>query len=335
MLKNNFGLKKLGFGGARPSTATRLAGAIQDPSATNGLVSGGNWATGITSGVKGFLTGLGAMRDMQNERAYEQDMEKKYQDQLATEAAEKEQAQANWQATFDQNKANAERDFNLKALSAGIDPAKMGQEGYLEELQQQKLDQANALKQAQYEREDAVAKQAHDYKMAQIAAQNQAKKPEQSEYEKALGREQAKKESEAAERLQNQEEIYESSKQIADKLVKLADEATYSLAGRGLDLGAYALGFGTKGSVAREAYTQTVANELIPKLKQMLGGQFTEKDREALMGTLGNPNNTPAEKKAAITAYMETRLRDLQAAQKEYNKVQSAKQGNQSISDLW
>lgn len=324
MLKNNFGLKKLGFGGARPSTATRLAGAIQEPSATNGLVSGGDWATGITSGVKGFLTGLGAMRDMQNERAYEQDMEKKYQDQLAQEKAEKEQAQA-----------NAERDFNLKALSAGIDPAKMGQEGYLEELQQQKLAQAQAQKQAEYDRADAVAKQAHDYKMAQIAAQNQAKKTEQSEYEKALGREQAKKESEAAERLQNQEEIYESSKQIADKLVKLADEATYSPLGRLLDLGAYVHGFGTKGSVAREAYTQTIANELIPKLKQMLGGQFTEKDREALMGTLGNPNNTPAEKKAAITAYMETRLRDLQAAQKEYNKVKSAKQGNQSISDLW
>ena len=324
MLKNNFGLKKLGFGGARPSTATRLANAIQDPSATNGLVSGGDWATGITSGVKGFLTGLGAMRDMQNERAYDQYLQEQYEAKLAQEKADKEQAQA-----------NAERDFNLKAISAGIDPTKIGQEGYLEELQQQKLAQAQAQKQAEYDRADAVAKQAHDYKMAQIAAQNQAKKPEQSEYEKALGREQAKKESEAAERLQNQEEIYESSKQIADKLVKLADEATYSLAGRGLDLGAYALGFGTKGSVAREAYTQTVANELIPKLKQMLGGQFTEKDREALMGTLGNPNNTPAEKKAAITAYMETRLRDLQAAQKEYNKVQSAKQGNQSISDLW
>ena len=324
MLKNNFGLKKLGFGGARTSAPTRLASAIQDPSATNGLVSGGNWATGITSGVKGFLTGLGAMRDMQNERAYEQDMEQKYQDQLAREAADKAQAQA-----------NAERDFNLKAISAGIDPAKIGQEGYLEELQQKKLAQAQTQKQAEYDRADAVAKQAHDYKMAQIEAQNQAKKPEQSEYEKALEREQAKKESEAAERLQNQEEIYESSKQIADKLVKLADEATYSPLGRLLDFGAYVHGFGTKGSVAREAYTQTVANELIPKLKQMLGGQFTEKDREALMGTLGNPNNTPAEKKAAITAYMETRLRDLQAAQKEYNKVQSAKQGNQSISDLW
>lgn len=113
MLKNNFGLKKLGFGGARTSAPTRLASAIQDPSATNGLVSGGNWATGITSGVKGFLTGLGAMKDLQNERAYEQDMEQKYKDQLAIEAADKAQEQANWQATFDQNKADAERNYNL------------------------------------------------------------------------------------------------------------------------------------------------------------------------------------------------------------------------------
>ena len=324
MLKNNFGLKKLGFGGARTSTPTRLASAIQDPSATNGLVSGGNWATGITSGVKGFLTGLGAMKDLQNEREYDQYLQKQYEAQLAQEKADKAQAQE-----------NADRDFNLKAISAGIDPNKMGQEGYLEELQQQKLDQANALKQAQYAREDAVAKQAHDYKMAQIAAQNQAKSTEQSEYEKALGREQAKKESEAAENLQKQESLYEKSSQMADELVKLADEATYSLFGRGLDALAYLFGASTKGSVAREKYKQTIANQLIPQLKQMLGGQFTEKDREALMDTLGNPNSTPAEKKAAIQSFMETRLRELQAAQKEYNKVQSAKQGNQSISDLW
>ena len=317
MLKNNFGLKKLGFGGARTSTPTRLASAIQDPSATNGLVSGGNWATGITSGVKGFLTGLGAMKDLQNERAYEQDMEQKYQDQLA------------------QAQANEDRKFNLAALSAGIDPNKMGQEGYLEELQQQKLDQANALKQAQYAREDAVAKQAHEYKMAQIAAQNKAKALQQTEYEKTAEREQAKKESEAENRLRTQEELYGSSKQLADKLYNLADEATYSLAGRGLDLGAYLLGLDTKGSIAREAYSQTVANELIPKLKQMLGGQFTEKDREALMGTLGNPNSTPNEKKAAINAYMETRLRELEAAKSEYNRVQGKKSGKQSISDLW
>ena len=317
----SFGNKKLGFGGYHPtlrkSMATRLSEIMPDAPSTNGLVSGGDWATGISGALKGFMAGYGAARDARNERAYEQE-------QLAREEAARKQAQE-----------NADRDFNLKAYATGIDPTKIGQEGYLQELQQQKLDQANALKQAQYAREDAVAKQAHDYKMAQIAAQNQAKKTEQSEYEKALGREQAKKESEAAENLQKQESLYEKSSQMADELVKLADEATYSLFGRGLDGLAHLFGFGTKGSIAREKYKQTIANQLIPQLKQMLGGQFTEKDREALMDTLGNPNSTPAEKKAAIQSFMETRLRELQAAQKEYNKVQSAKQGNQSISDLW
>ena len=142
MLQNNFGLKKLGFGGARPSTATRLASAIQDPSATNGLVSGGNWATGITSGVKGFLTGLGAMKDMQNERAYEQDMEQKYKDQLATEAAARTQAQNNWQATFDQNKANADRNYNLSLLNAGFDPERMDDQAYVQEVLDKKRNQA-------------------------------------------------------------------------------------------------------------------------------------------------------------------------------------------------
>ena len=317
MLKNNFGLKKLGFGGARTSTPTRLANAIQDPSYTNGLVSGGNWATGITSGVKGFLTGLGAMKDMKNEEAYNQQLQQAYADQLAKE------------------QENADRDFNLKALSAGIDPNKMGQEGYLEELQQKKLAQAQAQKQAEYDRADAVAKQAHEYKLAEIAAQNKNKATEQTEYEKTIAREQAKKESEAAENLQKQESLYEKSSQMADELVRLADEATYSLFGRGLDGLAHLFGASTKGSIAREKYKQTIANQLIPQLKQMLGGQFTEKDREALMDTLGNPNSTPAEKKAAIQSFMETRLRELNSARKEYNKVQSAKQGNQSISDLW
>ena len=202
-------------------------------------------------------------------------------------------------------------------------------------MQQQKLAQAQAQKQAEYDRADAVAKQAHEYKMAQIEAQNKNKATEQTEYEKAIAREQAKKESEAAENLQKQESLYEKSSQMADELVRLADEATYSLFGRGLDGLAHLFGFGTKGSIAREKYKQTIANQLIPQLKQMLGGQFTEKDREALMDTLGNPNSTPAEKKAAIQSFMETRLRELNAAKKEYNKVQSAKQGNQSISDLW
>ena len=163
MLKNNFGLKKLGFGGARTSAPTRLASAIQDPSATNGLVSGGNWATGITSGVKGFLTGLGAMRDMQNERAYEEKLQQQYEAQLAQEQADRDQKQANWQATFDQNKANADRDFALKQAIAD--------RNY--ESQQRQLDPA--IKQAEYDRADAVAKQAHEYKLAEIAAQNQAK----------------------------------------------------------------------------------------------------------------------------------------------------------------
>ena len=178
MLKNNFGLKKLGFGGARTSAPTRLASAIQDPSATNGLVSGGNWATGITSGVKGFLTGLGAMKDLQNEREYEEKLQKQYEAQLA------------------QEQADAERDFNLKAYEAGIDPSKIGKEGYLEELQQQKLAQAQAQKQAEYDRADAVAKQAHEYKMAQIEAQNQAKlEAEQLEKKaKSEKEEEAKKE---------------------------------------------------------------------------------------------------------------------------------------------
>lgn len=207
MLKNNFGLKKLGFGGARTSTPTRLASAIQDPSATNGLVSGGNWATGITSGVKGFLTGLGAMKDLQNEREYEQNMEQKYQDQLATEAADKAQAQANWQATFDQNKANADRDFALKQAIAD--------RNY--ENQQRQNDPA--IKQAEYDRADAVAKQAHEYKMAEIAAANEYKK---YELEGKKAAEEAEKKAKAEKAAELQAESYRAAENALTDMEDIA-----------------------------------------------------------------------------------------------------------------
>lgn len=196
----SFGNKKLGFGGYHPtlrkSMATRLSEIMPDAPSTNGLVSGGDWATGISGALKGFMAGYGAARDARNERAYDQYLQKQYEAQLA------------------QEQDNADRDFNLKAYTVGIDPTKIGKEGYLEELQQQKLDQANALKQAQYEREDAVAKQAHDYKMAQIAAQNKAKL-EADQLEKKV---KAQKEEEA-----KKEAISAAENALAD-LQKLADE---------------------------------------------------------------------------------------------------------------
>lgn len=202
----SFGNKKLGFGGYHPtlrkSMATRLSEIMPDAPSTNGLVSGGDWATGISGALKGFMAGYGAARDARNEREYDQYLQDQYEKQLSKE------------------QENADRDFNLKAYAAGIDPNKMGQEGYLQELQQQKLDQANALKQAQYDREDAVAKQAHDYKMAQIAAQNEYKK---YELEGKKAAEEAEKKAKAEKEEEAKKEAISAAENALADLQDLAD----------------------------------------------------------------------------------------------------------------
>lgn len=296
-----FGNKKLSFGGYHPtlrkSMATRLSEIMPDAPSTNGLVSGGDWATGISGALKGFMAGFGAARDARNERAYEQE-------QLAREEAARKQAQA-----------NEDRDFNLKAYSAGIDPTKIGQEGYLQELQQQKLDQAKDLKQAQYEREDAVAKQAHDYKMAQIAAQNQAKLEADQLEKKAK----AEKEEEA-----KKAAISAAENALAD-LQKLADEN--SLTSFGSLRAKYSLWGGAeerKKAKGRLAADIAAIGPLVLKKVKEAGASGINTVGEAML-YIGLPENpTSAEIAGALPILKKTLGIETEQQPKQ-----------QSISDLW
>ena len=134
-------------------------------------------------------------------------------------------------------------------------------------------------------------------------------------YQGQLGKDRAtlQKENEALER------NLPAFEDMTNELIDLADKATYTLAGQARD---YALRQAGKpmseGGIAREKYRQVVANELIPKLKQMFGGQLSDSERESLLATLGDLNLAPEEKKAAVSAFIESKRRQVK-----YNQPQT------------
>lgn len=106
---------------------------------------------------------------------------------------------------------------------------------------------------------------------------------------------------------------------MTNELIELADKATYTKAGQARDWILRQTGKPmSEGGIAREKYRQVVANELIPKLKQMFGGQLSDAERESLLATLGDVNLAPEEKKSAITAFIEAKRRQVK-----YNQPQT------------
>lgn len=108
---------------------------------------------------------------------------------------------------------------------------------------------------------------------------------------------------------------------MTNELIGLADKATYTKAGQARDWLLRQTGQPmSEGGIAREKYRQVVANELIPKLKQMFGGQLSDAERESLLATLGDVNLSPEEKKSAINAFIEAKRRQVK-----YNQPQTSK----------
>ena len=107
---------------------------------------------------------------------------------------------------------------------------------------------------------------------------------------------------------------------MTNELIGLADKATYTKAGQARDWLLRQTGqLMSEGGIAREKYRQVVANELIPKLKQMFGGQLSDAERESLLATLGDVNLAPEEKKSAINAFIEAKRRQVK-----YNQPQTS-----------
>lgn len=101
---------------------------------------------------------------------------------------------------------------------------------------------------------------------------------------------------------------------VAEQLDELAGKATYTLGGRAVDeLNKQLGGDPTDAAIARAEYIAVVDNQVLPLLRQTFGAAFTAKEGDTLRATLGDPNKSPAEKRAVLNAFIEQKKRDLEA----------------------
>ncbi len=101
---------------------------------------------------------------------------------------------------------------------------------------------------------------------------------------------------------------------VVNELSGLANEATYTGVGQARDWLVKETGNGpTAGALARTKYEAMVSNQVLPLLRDTFGAQFTLQEGENLRKTLGDPNKTPPEKQAVLEAFIEQKMRDLDA----------------------
>ena len=101
---------------------------------------------------------------------------------------------------------------------------------------------------------------------------------------------------------------------VVGELDALADKATYTTAGQLGDTFRRETGMGSsEGAVARASYIAKVDNQVLPMLRDTFGAAFTVAEGNSLRATLGDPNKSPAEKKAVLRAFIEQKQRDVVA----------------------
>jgi len=103
---------------------------------------------------------------------------------------------------------------------------------------------------------------------------------------------------------------------VIDNLTSLADTATYTQSGQAMDAVKRELGLDVgQGAIDRSTYMAIVDNQVLPLLKDTFGAAFTVSEGESLRATLGNPNASPAEKKAILDSFIAQKERDVAAMQ--------------------
>jgi hypothetical protein len=111
---------------------------------------------------------------------------------------------------------------------------------------------------------------------------------------------------------------------VVNKLDDLSNKATYTLAGQAYDYGRRELGLSVRDSaVARQSYIATVRNQILPLLRDTFGAQFTAREGDSLLATLGDPNLAPKEKQAVLKSFIAQKVRDVQAMQTQAGAVSS------------
>lgn len=153
---------------------------------------------------------------------------------------------------------------------------------------------------ASYETRSGTNRSDEEYKPRITQAQNQA-----GQVGTSRGEAQAKLESMTA----NMPKLYN----MVEKLDKLSDDATYTLAGKGIDAIAGQVGLETGGGTARAEYIATVNNAILPLLKETFGAAFTVQEGAELKATLGDPDASPRKKQAKLKAFIEAKVSEIES----------------------
>lgn len=133
-------------------------------------------------------------------------------------------------------------------------------------------------------------------------------------YQETAAREQAKLATEAQAEFAELDTKMAGLRDVVGQLYTLSDAATYTKAGQAYDEVRKQLGYEpTAGALARTKYMAMVDNQVLPLLKQTFGAAFTVQEGESLRATLGDPDKSPAEKKAVLDAFIAQKERDLRA----------------------
>lgn len=106
--------------------------------------------------------------------------------------------------------------------------------------------------------------------------------------------------------------------EVSNKLKTLADIATYTVGGKAFDEMVKQLGFGaTEGATARVKMTSLVDNQILPLLRDTFGAAFTKAEGDSLRATLLDIDASPEAKKATIDTFLEQKIRNLEAKERE------------------
>ena len=119
-----------------------------------------------------------------------------------------------------------------------------------------------------------------------------------------------------------------SLRNTVGSLRELAPIATSTIGGKIFDTVTKETGFGaTKGATARAKFIAIINNQVLPLLKPTFGGSFSIQEGAELKATMGDPNGTPAEKMAQLDAFIEQKVRDVEAKELQLQTLRDAESG--------
>jgi hypothetical protein len=135
---------------------------------------------------------------------------------------------------------------------------------------------------------------------------------EQAAYDTAMGTGTGKSDAENVALAESVQSKLPGLRLVIEDLTNLADTATYTQSGQAMDAVKRELGLPVgQGAIDRASYIAIVDNQVLPLLRDTFGAAFTQREGESLRATLGDPNKSPAEKKAILNAFIAQKERDV------------------------